>query len=1085
MDDSSLTPHRRAPIDMLPDGLLLAIFSMLQPNILPPMLASQPPSGERLVHQPLAARTPGPGQAFVRSIYSTRKRPQLPKRTVPYEIHLGSVCRTWRRVVMGLPNNANLNIPSFLTLPRLIHLGQSAGGLDGAIELFTGDPERLGNLTGLELFFPGTSVGCLRRLATKFAGTLSSPSLESSGAGYRLDSISLNFRFKEWDWKEWDVRAESRQEDYHDSDLVTEVVDVISQLLETSRKSEVAGIEEEKIDGGVDEDPFPPSSRRDRVRIRNLRIHMAARTLVRRDGSLMYVTGRVLTLSDGTFPMDITRLAAALGGSLRSLCLRINGPRLWGGWPQKVRFRQIYSGDDAGRDSSYGLTSNPVEARSPGEGQIADVDESDAPVATADLNYAHPFTTPVDIHQDIQPLTLDESLFETHPFLYYDVGLFSSLSADAQDETDEIARRRLDESKEINHKRFAKWMSRIDGEWVDGNRHGSPDIPPCMWSFSKPGSFGPIIMKKRMESDHPHRVETCHIDPTTSPDQYHPIVPLLAGSPHLRVLRLESGHIDLSLASALCPLIHTLHISDPTRSTGSVAGFRNLAKLSLGSGTWGGTTKFAGYGTKDSTRGMLSSTFLNDVTGSSFGQAEKAIGTIIGGLSADSKERFVSLALAAVPVQPFVDIFGIFRESIAEGVERLGTIARGASHIGEAFSGINVFSALPRDVEEDAESMQENEDESEEEPDVEDQEVDEEEEEEDEEEEPIWEQTGTEFLTQTQVSIEGMAGVEIGPGRSAVREATGSVSYVDEAEETSRGDASAGTSFENLNVATILTGMAIDTRISEEPTTASPSSPSRPPRETAPSPATPTPLQDSRPTSSRTILRRQPHRSPPSNPPIFPNLKYLWARTSPPLTLQHLCFILPRCPSLVEADLSFSPPISDATNFTTAMVNFALDLQALLGGGRGRGMEEEVVEDLMEDVVLSSTAPALSESSEVGGDGRRTNLSATGSTTLRPSTLSSNDSELRRRRRNVRFAPDGTIIKRLQQPADASREFTGMRERQAHAAGKGKGGRTVRLFLNLWVRKEDLEGIRGWAQSVEEFLEDGMVVVRFKMDEPF
>ncbi|KAI8845504.1 hypothetical protein BC829DRAFT_491644 [Chytridium lagenaria] len=491
-------------INALPESLLLSIFSILTCFPSPSCItASQPPPCERLVYQQLAARTPTPGPAFIKSPYSTRPRPQ-PKRTVPYEIHLSSVCKTWRNVALQLPHSASLNIPSFLTLPKLIQMGMSNSGLDRGLKVFA-CRDRIEKLKGLEIYIPGTSASTLCQL---FPTPLSTP---------RLESISLNIRLKEWDHRtdlrHEDYYEETGGEDFYDANVVHGVMDVLTRLLRG---------------------------------VQGLRIYVLGRTLPRMDGTMHCVHGRMGVKPDGRFAMDGSGIAEGLKeGGLKALSIRVNGPRAWTGWPERVVCRSFGGTSGGGTGGGGGGKEDGIK---------------------------------------------DEGLTMEHDHVIVDEAMEMEMERDD------------DMIKVTNVTPFQQWMQRIDGQFLDGDRMGTPGNPPRVWSYTKPGTITPFHATNTTLDIH-------HIDPSIHPSILHPVVPLIAASPALTVLRIECGHTDLSLVAALCPRL------------------KELEEVSMGVGTWRGG-RFAGYGGEG--RGML-------------GAAESWV---------------QSLAVAACGRGPFLEVFG-------------------------------------------------------------------------------------------------------------------------------------------------------------------------------------------------------------------------------------------------------------------------------------------------------------------------------------------------------------------------------------------------------------------------------------------
>ncbi|KAJ3099371.1 hypothetical protein HDU97_003244 [Phlyctochytrium planicorne] len=496
-------------------------------------------------------------------------------------------------------------------------------------------------------------------------------------------------------------------------------------------------------------------------------------------------------------------------------------------------------------------------------------------------------------------------------------------------------------------------------------------------------------------------------------------------------------------------------------------------------GTWNGSGKFASCGMRDSGRGASATGMLSDQYpgGVSIDEVEVSAGTFLGTLQQTVKENIIGLAISSVTCAALVALFNI--PSIDAHDSRSDRTVPGSSD-----SDSEDFNDAQEQLE-----TEELEDEEEEGDDNGFGEDDEEEEEEN--------------LEQNDMDIAEQHG----------------------------------------QVASLVNLVSFGTH----------NSLLRPPRRVDVSTTEQVPSSGAETVSSSSPRVRKIMESTPSFPSYaFPKLKYLWARTNPPLTIEQILLIIPRCPSLLEADLSFAPPTDTSTQFTTCLVNFALDLQSLMGepyskagshrkrnhvssesyshGSQEFSEEEDAFDfkenqeedDMMEDVVQTTSSSILVDEQAIGATSDtemftlapsqpsspevpRTQMSmdgvpSTSASWLRPQTLSNGDSELRRRRRNVRFAPDGNILAANPEQSSApmsllqpqskgrqnSRSFHTKKEKHKSASQSrypSRIEREGRLRLNLWIKREDLEIIPPHRiQSVEEFLEGGNVVFKFQVD---
>ncbi|KND00862.1 uncharacterized protein SPPG_03966 [Spizellomyces punctatus DAOM BR117] len=162
-----------ATIHSLPKDVLLHTFHYLQPPLTQIAPSSKSlPLPTRLVHVKSATRC-------------TIALPKKGTRSVPWEVHLSSVCKRWREVSYQLPHACILDLAAYLPSHRLVRVCLSEKGLDRAYDLWANDIGRMAAVKGLNIHIPGVSATGVKSILRK-------------RGRYGLEYMQLIFRRGDW-----------------------------------------------------------------------------------------------------------------------------------------------------------------------------------------------------------------------------------------------------------------------------------------------------------------------------------------------------------------------------------------------------------------------------------------------------------------------------------------------------------------------------------------------------------------------------------------------------------------------------------------------------------------------------------------------------------------------------------------------------------------------------------------------------------------------------------------------------------------------------------------------------------------------
>ncbi|KAJ3324852.1 hypothetical protein HDU76_013318, partial [Blyttiomyces sp. JEL0837] len=647
--------------DILPPHLLLHAFQYLQPLSPIDTHSPLPLPGDRMVHIPTTAKR-------------CPKSPPNSKPSIPIELLLASTCRYWRRVVcQGMPFSSYFNLPAMLTAARLNRIGLTRAGLDPGILLFAGDVGRLKRLKGLDLCFPGISMGCLdlllERLYQCYIGKGKGKGKEKEvmgehvdDEGLKLESLILMFRMQEWT---------HTIEDGHPACVVEDVMNRFSEFFERLDvyDHEHGGAEEGTTSTTIDNNdttmatiqPPQKSPNRKRPRIKFLRIHVS-----------LAFHGDPPLISHKA----VERFSKALGGSLETLQIRMSGP--------------------LGRNAGWSIRERP--------GLVLDLRW---------MTGAFGFGGGTTVNGNVPPDEIDDDWEEIgNDFVRVGDGVDDSGGegvddGDGEGEGDEVVGGNVNERENdgggggagetmdpspmevVGHDVGENALSRVANDILEASAvlMNSLNVLDRVVTNATSSERGQEqsetttnLTRSARAKRRPRRLRL---------NEHHPALILAAHNPNLQTLRMDAFPLDLSILRVLVGAsIKILHIREVYHTVGTLSGFENLERLSLGVGNWLPNIGFAGYGGihplmlgfqgRSSLRSMRSPTghetgSVNDL-GMVAVSPSHPVRRVLNGLSVAARGRLVTLAIA-----------GIHREALMEFF--MGSVVLGLGEDGKSGSG--------------------------------------------------------------------------------------------------------------------------------------------------------------------------------------------------------------------------------------------------------------------------------------------------------------------------------------------------------------------------------------------------------------